>query len=204
MPVPDSKERTSAERRRHIKELQERLQRIVGGPVSMGFSEDCPEEIRERFLESVLAFEEAEPVALFDELTRMGLQLPAPDEMDDVQLNAKLWEVIRCMSLLGSYLHNTDHLSDRELYSRLWSEALREPVVLMPHDQDYAEHIDIIGGGSKEDVRIYLKHYADEEARQSWAEEFAGDPIPPHEAPPFDRDRLLPKAPNEAKVGPVC
>ncbi len=197
MPVTDSKERTSEERKRHIKELQERLQRIAGGPVSMGFSEDCPEEIRERFLESVLAFEEAEPVALFDELTKMGLQLPAPDDMDDAQLNNKLWEIVRCMSLLGSYLHNTDHLSDRELYRRLWSETLREPSVLMPQNQNYAEHIDIIGSGSEEDIQIYLKYYADEEERQRWAEEFPGDPVPPHEPPPFDRDRLLPQAPNE-------
>jgi hypothetical protein len=202
MPIAGSKERTSEERQRHIRELQERLQRISGGPVSMGFSEDCPEEIRERFLESVVAFEEAEPVALFDELVRMGLQLPAPEEMDDVQLNEKLWEIIRRMSLLGSYLHNTDHLSDRELYSRLWSETLREPSVLMPQNQNYAEHIDIIGSGSEEDIQLYLKYYADEEARQHWAEEFPGDAVPPHEPLPFDRDRLLPQAPNE-KPQPV-
>jgi hypothetical protein len=197
MPVTESKQRTSEERQRHIRELQEKLEHITNGPVKMGFSEDCPEEIRERFLESVLAFEEAEPVALFDELAKMGLQLQAPEEMNDVQLNSKLWEVIRCMSLLGSYLHNTDHLSDRELYRRLWSELLREPSVLLPHNQNYAEHIDIIGTGSEEDIQLYLKYYADEEARQHWAEEFTDDPIPPHEPPPFDRDRLLPQAPNE-------
>ncbi len=94
MPVTGSKERTSEERQRHIRELQEKLQHIAGGPVPMGFSENCPEEIRERFLESVVAFEEAESVTLFAELTRMGLQMPAPEEMDDVQLNSKLWEVI--------------------------------------------------------------------------------------------------------------
>ena len=197
MSVTDSKQQTNEERQRHIRELQERLQRIAGGPVSMGFSEDCPEEIRERFLESVVAFEEAEPVALFDELGKMGLQLPAPEEMDDVQLYNKLWEIIRCMSLLGSYLHNTGHLSDRELYRRLWSELLREPTVLLPHNQNYAEHIDIIGSGNEEDIQIYLKYYADEEERQHWAEEPMAGPIPPHEPLPFDRDRILPQAPNE-------
>ncbi len=202
MPIADPKERTSEDRQRHIREMQEKLQRIAGGPVSIGFSPDCPEEIRERFLESVLAFEEAEPVPLLDELAKTGLQLPAPDGMDDVQLNGKLWEIIRCMSLLGSYLHNTDHLSDRELYSRLWSELLKEPTVLLPHNQDYAQHIDVIGSGSEEDIQIYLKYYADEEERQHWAEEFPDDPIPPHEPPPFDRDRLLPQAPNE-KPQPV-
>ncbi len=202
MHAAEPKQRTSAERQRHIRELQEKLQRMAGGPVSMGFSEDCPEEIRERFLESVVAFEEAEPVPLFDELVKTGLRLPAPEEMDDVQLNSKLWEIIRSMSLLGSYLHNTDHLSDRELYRRLWSELLREPTVLLPQNQDYAHHIDIIGSGSEEDILIYLKYYADEEERQHWAEEFSEDPIPAHEVPPFDRDHLLPQAPNE-KPQPV-
>jgi hypothetical protein len=197
MPVTDSKERTSEERQRHIRELQEKLQRIAGGPVPMGFSGDCPDEIRERFLESVVAFEEAEPVALFDELTRMGLQMPAPEDMDDVLLNSKLWEIIRCMSLLGAHLHSTDHLSDRDLYRRLWTDILREPTVLMPHNQDFAEHIDIIGTGSEEDIQLYLKFYADEEARQQWAEDFRDSSIPPPETPPFDRDRPLPQAPNE-------
>jgi hypothetical protein len=197
MPVTGSKERTSEERQRHIRELQEKLQCIAGGPVPMGFSGDCPDEIRERFLESVVAFEEAEPVALFDELTRMGLQMPAPEDMDDVLLNSKLWEIIRCMSLLGAYLHSTDHLSDRDLYRRLWTDILREPTVLMPHNQDFAEHIDIIGTGSEEDIQLYLKFYADEEARQQWAEDFRDSSIPPPETPPFDRDRHLPQAPNE-------
>ena len=197
MPVTGSKERTSKERQRHIRELQEKLQHIAGGPVPMGFSENCPEEIRERFLESVVAFEEAEPVALFDELTRMGLRMPAPEEMDDVQLNNKLWEIIRCMSLLGAYLHSTDHLSDRDLYRRLWTDILREPTVLMPHNQNFAGHLDIIGSGSEEDIQLYLRYYADEEERQRWTEEFTGDPVPPHEPLPFDRDRLLPQAPNE-------
>jgi len=36
----------------------------------MQFSEDCPDEIKEKFMESVLAFEEVKPVSPFDELVK--------------------------------------------------------------------------------------------------------------------------------------
>ena len=103
-----------------------------------------------------------------------------------------MWEVIRGLALLGAYLHNTDHLSDRELYEYLWTDALREPAVLQPTDPDFAYHFDLIGSGSEEDTRLYLKYYADEKERRSWAKEWPEDILPDHEQPPFDRDRQLP------------
>jgi hypothetical protein len=159
----------------------------------MGFSEDCPDEIHEKFLENVLAFETAPQTPLFDALVKNGIQLPAPQEVDDARLAATLWDVIRGMALFGAYLHSTDHLSDRELYHRLWAEILREPTVLMPEDPNFTQHIDIIGGCSKEDIQLYLKFYADEEARQRWVERYPSDVIPAHETPPYDRDRHLPR-----------
>jgi hypothetical protein len=59
--------------------------------------------------------------------------------MSESQLSAKLDELVRHMALLGIYLSSTDHLSDRELYRRLWAELLREPATLMPHNPDYAQ-----------------------------------------------------------------
>ena len=46
---------------------------------------------------------------------KMGIALPAPEELTDAQLSAKLWEVIEALAFLGAYLEHTDHLSDREL-----------------------------------------------------------------------------------------
>jgi len=39
--------------------------------------------------------------------------LPPPDELSDSELSVKLWEVINMLALLGTFLHSTDHLSDR-------------------------------------------------------------------------------------------
>ncbi|NLT32674.1 MAG: hypothetical protein GXX81_04470 [Acidobacteria bacterium] len=130
---------------------------------------------------------------LFDLLEEGGVTLPAPETLDDGALYAKLWEVIRAMALLGHYLSSTDHLSDRELYERLWSEILREPACIPPVGSRAACQIDILGGGSDEDFKIRMKYYADEFERESWASDDPDDEIPPHEDLPYDRDRLLPQ-----------
>ncbi len=182
-------------RQQHIEELKQKLERLAGEPVAMGFAPDCPDEIAEKFLESVLAVEEQRERPLFEALKESGVELPPPGDLEGANLNAKLWEVIRAMALSGVYLSHTDHLSDRALYERLWSDTLRERMILMPQDRDFACHIDLIGSGSEEDIQLYLKHYADEESRREWALDRPADVISAHEPTPYDRDRHLPSRP---------
>jgi hypothetical protein len=179
-------------RRQHIEELKQKLECLAGGPVAMGFAPDCPDEIVEKFLESVLAFEEQSERPLFEVLAESGVELPPPGDLEGANLSARLWEVIRAMALSGVYLSHTDHLSDRALYERLWSDTLREPMTLMPQDRDFACHIDLIGSGSEEDIQLYLKHYADEESRREWALDRPEDIITAREPPPYNRNRHLP------------
>lgn len=103
---------------------------------------------------------------LFDLLEEGGVKLPAPETLDDGALYAKLWEVIRAMALLGHYLSSTDHLSDRELYERLWNEILREPACIPPVGSRAACQIDILGGCSAEDLAIRMKYYVPELPRR--------------------------------------
>jgi hypothetical protein len=195
MPTIDQEEQEHERRQQHIQELRGRITRLSGSSDCTYVSPSCPDDITEKFLEHVLAFEEQEQTPLWDALTDSGVTLPAPDELDDAQLGAKLWEVIRAMSLLGHYLHSTDHLSNRELYRYLWTDALREPTTMMPQNPNFACHIDLVSSGSTEDLHLYLKHYADEDTRRQWAADWPDDVIPDHEDPPFDRDRLLPAPP---------
>ena len=95
--------------------------------------------------------------------------------------------------MLGAFLENTDHLSDRELYTELWKEILPEPTVLMPENPAYAQHIDMVGSGSEEHTHLYMKYYADERARRSWLKDYPDDQLPDPEKPPYDRDRFLPQ-----------
>jgi hypothetical protein len=119
--------------------------------------------------------------------------LPPPDQLDDVRITEKLWEVIHALFLLRVFLGSTNHLSDRELYSELWNDSLHESAVLFPDNTDYSYHIDLCGSGSEEDNFTYMKYYADNERRARWARDWPDDVMPQHEDPPYDRDRLLPQ-----------
>ncbi len=185
----------SEKRLEHIREMEEKILKLSGGQAEIGFSPLCPESVHEKFLEHILAFEESEKGTLYDELAKGGLQLSPPEELAEEHLVSKLWEVIRGMALLGAYLHNTNHLSDRELYDRLWREILPESTVVMPMNPGFAQHIDMIGSGCEEDIKLFLKYYADEDDRLDWARRWPKDDMPKHEGFPYDRDAALPRAP---------
>ncbi len=176
---------------RRIGELRRQIEEVAG-PVSFGIG-DCPPEIEAQFLEHVLAFESEEQVPLLTRLGEANVAVSHPDELTDDNLELELWQLIHVLALIGVYLHNTNHLSSRELYDYLWREVLREPVVLFPHDPAYATHIDLVGSGSDEDIIVYLRYYADEPERRDWAREFPDLTVPVHEEPPYDRDRFLPQ-----------
>jgi hypothetical protein len=113
--------------------------------------------------------------------------------VSEEHLTDRLWETIYFLSAHGCYIENTDHLSDRELYTLLWERLLREPAILFPDDPNYAYHIDTIGSGSAEDQQTYLTYYANEEDRDLWKRNWPEDRIPTRMSRPFDRDRLLPR-----------
>ena len=177
-----------------IERLKKRAQEVCGSEMVSGFVDDCPPEVEEQFWKQVIAYHELEEAPLFGVLLKAGVTLPAPQQLDDQQLTVKLWEVIRALAMLGAFLEFTDHLSDRELYARLWNDILRGPTLLQPEDLDFACHIDLLGTGSEEDSALYLKYFADHGERRRWAVQFPEDEIPDHVDPPNDRDRHLPKA----------
>jgi hypothetical protein len=163
-------------------------------------SDDCPPEVAAQFWQSVAAYEQAPLTTHFQQLEEAEVELSDPETMGDRQRTAKLWEVIEALARLRVFLSQTDHLSDRDLYTHLWRDTLREAVADMPLDESSAWHIDLTGSGSTEDTYLYLKYYADEETRQRWAADFPDDEMPAHAAPPFDRDRYLPQAKDVAQT----
>lgn len=154
--------------------------------------DEVPDEIRAAFEAQVEAYHAAKPVALLDTLRDGGYAVIAPDQLADADLPKAIAKLAEGLALLRVYLESTDHLSDRELYEKLLGEVLVDEVVIFPKDPHFALHLDMIGSGSEEDAEIYLRYYADDESRDRWAKEF-GTTLPPKEAPPFDRDRHLPK-----------
>jgi len=202
MALEDPKDLNRTDQEIHINELRDQVDKLSGGSEATFISKDCPPELQETFLEGILDFERLPLTTLFERLGRVGVELPDPSSLADEWLAAKLWDAIRALRCMNVFLYHTNHLSDRQLYELLWTELLREPGPDLPPVSGWRNHIDILGGCSEEDMQLDLKYYADEEERALWAKDWPDDVMPAHEDPPYDRDRLLPKSPEECPPDP--
>lgn len=186
---------------KRIEDLKRRAAELSGGQMEVGALDDCPAEVEEAFWKHVVDYEEAPWTTHFQQLESAGVSLPPPDSLKNDELTAKLWEVIEKLALLRVFIEQTDHLSDRELYTYLWTDALREDAKLFPLTANSAHHIQLLSSGSDEDNHLYLKYYADKAWRRYWHKEWPNDPMPKHEDPPYDRDRKLPKPDYDQPAG---
>ena len=150
-----------------------------------------PEVIHE-FWKHVLDYESAPLTTPLRQLEEKGLTFPAPGVLNDIELTGRLWELIHGLASIGTYLYSTNHLSDRELYTRLVEDSLLEPGPRLAPETGFACHIDLVGSGSDADTQIWLRYYADEGERARWVADFPGDILPQREPPTYDRDRHLP------------
>jgi hypothetical protein len=191
--APKKAPKADDDREKRIEELKRRAEELCDGQMDDGGLDDYPAEVEEAFWNHVVEYEEAPWTTNFQQLESAGVSLPAPDSLKDEELTAKLWEVIQKLALLNVFIEQTDHLSDSELYTHLWTDTLREETKALGLAGNGAWHIQLLGGCSEEDNQLYLKYYADEDWRRQWHKDWPKDPIPEHEDPPYDRDRLLPK-----------
>jgi hypothetical protein len=177
-----------------INELEEQLSEL--GMVETKIDDDCPPDVKEQFLRSVMEFETAPKSSWFSRLESSGVSLPPTASLDDAGVHAKLRQIFEALAGMSTFVSSTDHLSDRELYEHLWSDSLREVGMVGKPGSGWINYIDLIGSGSDEDTELWQKYYMTDEQRAHWAKDFPDDVMPAKEKPPFDRDRLLPKAPD--------
>src|ERR1700761_8659715 len=100
-----------------IETLKCRANELSGGHMEIGPPDDCSAETEEAFWEHIVDYEEAPWTTHFQQLENASVSFPAPDSLKDEELTAKLWEVIQKLALLHVFIEQTDHLSDRELYT---------------------------------------------------------------------------------------
>lgn len=192
MATEEPDEQEQRDREIHINELKRQADAISGGQMISGEMEDAPPEVVEQFWERVVDWETAPQTTHMAQLAKMGIDLPAPETMDDATLSAKLWEMLTALGKINVLVEFTDHLSDRELYTYLWSEGLRLETPDLPFDEASHWHIDLVSSGSEEDTEAWLKYYADEETRRDWAKDWPDYVLPEHEDLPYDRDAHMP------------
>ena len=176
-----------------ISEIKDRLQQIAGGRMLAAEFDGLDAKTQQVFWERVLDVESTPLTTDFDRLLKAGVALPEPASLDDASVTARLWEVISSLAGMRVFLEDTNHLSDRDLYTHLWHRSLREEIPEQPEDGESVWHVQVLGTDSDDGAYLYLKFYADEKSRTEWQAEWPDYIMPPHEDPPYDRDRHLPQ-----------
>jgi hypothetical protein len=140
------------------------------------------------FLQSMLEWERA-PMLPICEWFEPKLELPSPDQLDDATLHAALDDAARRLFEKHIVLDFTDHLTDRQLYCLIYRDILPAHEKMIRRQNNYL-HWDCASVDGDPDA--WLRYYASDEERRTWAEETDGYP-PPMEDPPHPRN--LPRAP---------
>lgn len=130
-------------------------------------------------------------------LARYGYTPLAPSELDDRQLPGRLWELLYAAAARRFFFCSTDHLADRTLYILLWEKWLDEPTADIPPEAEtntttIVSELNAPGMTSEE---IWLRYYADHDDQELLRSTAPDCVFPPHEDPPYDRDRFLPTPP---------
>src|SRR5512138_3699619 len=130
-------------------------------------------------------------------LARYGYSPLSPAELDDRQLPGRLWELCYAAAARRFFFSDTNHLSDREVYSLLWKEWLDEPTADIPLEAETNTRVSLAEFDARgmTGEEIYLRYYVDESDRELWRSSEPDFVFPPREEPPFGRDRFLPVPP---------
>lgn len=140
------------------------------------------------FLESMLEWERAPMMPIY-EWFDPPLIPPAPETLTDELLHQVLHHTIHMLFQKHIVLDFTEHLSDRQLYCLVYRDILPSFEKRIERRKNYL-HWDCANMG--DDPEIWLRYYASDEERATWATETGGY-LPQVDQPPFPRQ--LPRAP---------
>jgi hypothetical protein len=195
--------RAARERRAEVaREREQAIDRLVAAAVDRGDA-----DTDRTYWTMVHDFEMAPPTSGRAMLLEQGIVPLPPQEMPaDADLHDELWTVIEALASAGVYLLHTDHLTDRDLYARLYYRILDEPTRCLPSEAGAAEFIDVLhpldvdcgGVGKRLHERLLAAGEPGMGQRAPGAGPGARGPRcdePAGGTPPADRDRWMPRPP---------
>lgn len=168
------------------------LSGIIGGPAT---ESGDTSDLDVGFLERVIAWEEGPFSTHRAWLARQGFMFSSPESVEPSRLKHELWRSIESLAEVARvFLYHTNHLSDAELYAKIWSEVLENEGPDFARTQDDACHHDFAdySTGSAEDERTWLTFYASEDERREHLQNFPETQLPPRKCTPFRRNHRLP------------
>src|SRR5262245_56433675 len=112
-------------RKERIEQLKQEIRTLVGFDPVFGTSGGCPPESEEALLERLWWNEKLARDPLCERLASANIVLTDPTQLRDEELTGKLWDAIHALVTMSIAPANTDHLSDREVYTRLWEICSR-------------------------------------------------------------------------------
>ncbi len=133
----------------------------------------------------------ADQIPLLVRLLNRGITFPPPPTVHEAELVTQLWRLIHALAELDVYLQSTNHLSDRELYEKLWADVLGS-LVDADMGPETAWYFDMCGHSNLEERDTYLRYYANDTVRASYVEEYPGLTLPERVTTHHDRDTQLP------------
>lgn len=163
----------------------------IVGPMTRSGQPEADDAMVVSFLERALAWERGPQHSHRHWLERQGMFFAAPGTLQGEALATELGRLIDALVLARVFFEHTDHLSDAELYRRLWEEVLEETCPDAARTPDDMCHWDFAAAGTSGE-QDWLIYYADEDERAEWAEAFPDEVLPPHRDPPYRRDERLP------------
>jgi hypothetical protein len=170
-------------------ELRERIEPYRDESMLWMRLDKLPTAKENEYLESMLAWELA-PMLPVAEWFDPPLRLPQPATLSDEALHDLLWTTIHKLYEQRIVLEFTDHLDDRQLYRIILRDILPSLEKKIDKPPRFL-HWDCANATGNE--HVWLKYYASDEERRSWAKERRRRP-PPSEQPRYRRE--LPKAPR--------
>jgi hypothetical protein len=124
--------------------LEEDLKRLKDGDAMFWTSKNCPPDLRKSYVEDILAFESVESgTSLFNGLQEQGIDLPAPEKLNEQESAKKIEEVLLALQELQIVLVGFEEMSARQFYWTLWNQTLWEGCYVKKRNSEALTIIDV-------------------------------------------------------------